>query len=164
MRFSADIYKIGINPVVDPPGDVLDAMFEQAGRSTGPIPVCGRLSGAAYVQTLVKYRGAWRLYINGEMLKASGLKVGDTADIEIDFDPRPRTVPMPPMLKAAFLKNKQASDAFEKLMPSRQKEILRYLGSLKTGEALKRNIENVINQLAAKGKDPPPVFMARKRN
>jgi hypothetical protein len=163
MRFSADIYKLGINPVVDPPGDVLDAVFEQAGRSTGAIPVCGRLNGAAYLQTLVKYVGAWRLYINGEMLKASGLQVGDTADIEIDFDPRPRTVPMPPMLQNALSKNKAAGAAFERLTPSRQKEILRYLGSLKTDESLRRNVEKVIVQLAGTGNEPPPVFMARKK-
>ena len=131
-KFRAAIYKIGINPVVDPPEDVLQALFEQAGKSKGPIPVCGRLNGAEFIQTLVKYQGAWRLYINDPMLKASGLKVGDTAHVEIEYDPRQRNVPMPKKFALALSKNKIAKEAFDSLPPSRQKEILRYLGSLKT--------------------------------
>jgi len=40
--------------------------------------------------------------------------------------------------------------AFKKLTPYRQKEIVRYLGSLKTEEALQRNIEKVIASLKEK--------------
>lgn len=163
QKFSAKIYKIGINPVVDPPDDVLEVLFEQTGRSKGPIPVSGRLDGADFIQTLVKYQGVWRLYINGEMLKASGLKSGDMAKVEIEFDPHPRLVPMPRQLKTAFGQNKQANDAFASLSPSRRKEILRYLGSLKTVESLERNVENVIRQLAGETKETPPVIMARKK-
>ncbi len=147
ISFSAKIYKIGINPVVDPPDLVMNFIFDQAGRSKGPIPVCGRIVGAEFIQTLVKYRGAWRLYINVSMLKASGLEVGDVADIEIAFDPRPRTVPVPERFENALAKNKQARAAFDALTPSRQKEILRYLGSLKTEASLERNVEKVIEQM-----------------
>src|SRR5688572_4367877 len=121
MKFRAEIFKIGINPVVDVPADVLDLVFEQAGRSKGPIPVHGSLNGAPYVQTLVKYRAAWRLYINGEMLTASGLKVGDMANVEIAYDPHPREVAVPARLKDALSGNEMARSAFEKLTPSRQK-------------------------------------------
>src|SRR5687767_1965099 len=139
--FKATIYKLGINPVVDPPDDVLAHVFESAGRSRGPIPVCGRLNGADYIQTLVKYRGKWRLYINGQMLKDSGLSVGDMANVEIKFDPRPREVPMPELLRDALAIDAAAAAAYERLTPSRQKEILRYLGSLKTDASRARNID-----------------------
>ncbi len=33
LSFSAVIYKLGIDPVVDPPHEVLNLIFEQAGRS-----------------------------------------------------------------------------------------------------------------------------------
>ena len=46
QRFKANIYKIGINPVVDPPDKILRAIFTQAGKNKGPIPVRGRLNGA----------------------------------------------------------------------------------------------------------------------
>lgn len=145
--FSAEIYKLGINPVVDPPDDVLDAIFEKAGRSKGPIPVCGLINGAQYVQTLVKYRGKWRLYINGEMLKHSGLTVGGCAAIEIEYDPSPRVYEVPPALTKALAANKLARSAFKKLTPSRRTEIVRYFGSLKTDAALDRNIDKLFRQL-----------------
>ncbi len=148
LKFSGMIYKIGINPVVDPPDDVLSSIFKQARRSKGPIPVCGRVNGADYIQTLVKYAGAWRLYINGEMLGASGLKVGDIADIEIEFDSRPRLMPMPVQLEKALENDLAAKDAFEKLPLSRQKEILRYLSSLKTAAVIDKNIERITRQLS----------------
>src|SRR5688500_8110321 len=146
-RFTARIYKIGINPVVDPPDSVLSAIFAQAGRSKGPIPVRGKLNGTAYLQTLVRYSGAWRLYINGTMLKDSGLKVGDEARIEIEFDPDPREVAPSPELVAALRKDKNAQRAFDDLPPSRQKEIIRYIGSLKSRAAIERNVDRIIGHL-----------------
>lgn len=161
QRFSAEIYKIGINPVVDPPDDVLNAIFEQAAKDKGPIPIRGVLNGAPFIQTLVRYAGAWRLYINGPMLKDSGLAVGDIARVEIEFDARPREVPMPPKLQAAFRNSVAARKAFEILPPSRQKEILRYIGSLKSADSIERNVARVISQLSGND-DEPPAFM-RKR-
>jgi hypothetical protein len=161
--FSARISKLGINPVVDPPPDALNVVFEQAGKSKGPIPVRGKLNGADFIQTLVKYQGAWRLYINGEMLNDSELKVGNTADIEMEFDPRPREVPMPSYLKAVLKKDKVAKKAFGDLSPSRQKEIFRYINSLRTEESITRNVEKIIRQM--KGESVKPLAVMRtKRN
>lgn len=163
QEFSSQIGKIGINPVVDPPNSVLDAIFEQAGRSKGAIPVRGKINGSEFIQTLVKYQGVWRLYINGPMLKGAGLDVGDTAKIAIEFDPRPREVPMPAKLAKAFRRDRNAKTAFEALAPSRRNEILKYLGFLKSDEALDRNIDRVLKQLAGKTDDVPPVYMRGKK-
>lgn len=149
-RFSATIHKIGINPVVDPPPEALEGVFEQANRSKGPIPVRGKLNGRPFMQTLVKFRGTWRLYINGPMLKESGLKVGDTAEIDLEYDPSPREVEMLDALVDAFSRDRFAREAFDRLTSSRQKEILRYLGSLKTEASLQKNVERVIQQLREK--------------
>jgi uncharacterized protein YdeI (YjbR/CyaY-like superfamily) len=89
----------------------------------------------------------WRLYLNTEMRKAANADVGDEVTIEIHFDGSTRIVPMPPLFSHALSKNKHAKTAFEKLAPSRQKEILRYLNSLKQPETLERNIQKVIQYL-----------------
>lgn len=163
QKFSAKIYKIGINPVVDPPDGVLESLFKAAGRSRGPVPVTGRLNGCAFVQTLVKYAGAWRLYINGPMLKDSGLAVGATAEIEIEFDPRPRSVPIPARFSRALAGNAAAKKAFDELAPSRRKEILRYLASLKTREALERNVERLIRDLTTPDSEAPHITLKRSK-
>lgn len=161
VKFRSKIYVIGINPVVDPPERVLRSILAEAGKDKGPIPVRGTINGAEFVQTLVKYAGAWRLYINGIMLKDSGTALGERIEVEIEFDPRPRDVPMNVELAAALKANKTAKRAFESLAPSRQKEILRYIGSLKSIDTIAKNVDRVISQLSGSDEDPP-AFM-RKR-
>jgi len=84
------------------------------------------------------------------MRQAAGIDVGDQAHIKIEFDPVPRIEVMSPKFEAVLSKNKQAKKAFEKLAPSRQKEIIRYLNSMKTETSLERNIEKVILHLSGK--------------
>jgi hypothetical protein len=150
--FTAKVRIIGINPYVSLPEGVLDTVFKQAGKAKGPIPVRGTLNGEKFIQTLVKYQGAWRLYLNTPMRQAAGLEVGDDATVEIEYDPEPRSVVAHPLFAKALSKNKAARSAFHKLTPSRQKEILLYLNSLKTEESLTRNIDKVIEHL--RGKKP----------
>ncbi|HLA97102.1 MAG TPA: YdeI/OmpD-associated family protein [Anaerolineales bacterium] len=97
--------------------------------------------------TVVRFRGMWRLYLNTAMREAARIKVGGSVRIEVEFDSTPRTVPAPRKFTLALSKNRRAREAFEKLAPSRQKEILRYLNSLKRAETLERNIEKIIQSL-----------------
>lgn len=148
--FSSKIYKIGINPYVLLPAAVLNKLFSEAGKSKSPIQVRGTLNGHSFKQTLVKYSGKWRLYLNTPMRKAAGIDVGDTAFVEIEFDSEPRTIAMHPKLAVALAKSKKANVAFEKLSPYRQKEIVRYIAHLKTEESVERNIKKAMAHLEGK--------------
>src|ERR1700730_16301803 len=119
MTFSAKIFIIGVNPYVLLPPAVLAELFKQAGKDKGPIAIHGTLNGHKYIQTLVKYSGKWRLYLNTPMRKAAKIDVGDIAKVTIKFDPRERTIAMHPKLQLAFSKNKKAKGVFDKLSPSR---------------------------------------------
>src|SRR5687767_292025 len=101
MTFTATVQIIGINPYVLVPEKVLESIFKAAKKNKGPIPVNGKIDGHPYIQTLVKYSGNWRLYLNGPMRKAAGKDVGDRAKIEIRFDPEPRVIDMRPELRIA---------------------------------------------------------------
>ena len=148
--FSSQIEIIGVNPYVEVPVDVLDELFKKAGRTKGPIPVKGNLNGKSFLQTVVKYSSKWRLYLNGKMRTDAGIDVGDVANVKLEYDSKPRTIPMIPRLSAVLKKNKKVKTNFEKLSPYRQKEIVRYLASLKTEESLKRNVAKVISHLSGK--------------
>lgn len=152
QSFTGKIQVIGVNPYMPVPAKVLKAIFKEAGKSKGPIPVRGMLNGKKYKQTLVKFSGKWRFYLNTPMRRAAGIDVGDRGDVEMEFDPSSREIPLHPALAKEFGKNKQAKLAYEKLPPYRQKEISRYLGFLKTEESLKRNLEKAILHLAGKQK------------
>lgn len=148
--FKARIDIIGINPFVLLPADVLSYIFDQCGKNKGAIPVKGTIDGHVFIQTLVRYSGAWRLYINTPMLKASGKKVSDTVSIKLTYDEEERVVPMHPKLHAALKKNKEANAIFEQLNLSLQKEIKRYIHNLKTETSVDRNVEKAIGFLTGK--------------
>lgn len=153
LSFSSKIQIIGINPYVLLPAKVLKELFKQAGKDKGAIPVHGTLNRKKFIQNLVKYSGKWRLYLNTPMRKAAGIDVGDMADVEIEFDPKPRLLTMHVKLKQALNKNKKAKTVFEKLSPSAQKEIIRYINNLKSEESRLRNINKAIAQLENKTDD-----------
>jgi len=147
--FSAKIYIIGLNPHVLLPSPVLKYIFQKAGKDKGAIPIQLKIGGKDFIQNLVKYNGKWRLYLNGPMRKEAGKDVGDMIDVQIDFDPKPRTTPVHPKLKKAFKENPTAKKAFEKLNPSRQKEILRYINFLKSEESVDKNVQKAITHLTS---------------
>lgn len=143
QTFSAKIYKLGINPCVDVPEHVSQA-FERKGY----VPVKGKLNDEPIRATLVPIgEGRHRLFINGDMRKRAQVDVGDCIHLALEYDPKPRNIPMPKHFAFALQQNKKAKEAFEQLTPSRQKEILTYLNWLKQPESLKQNIEKTVSQL-----------------
>ena len=159
LTFSAQIDIIGVNPYVLLPEKVLAQLFARAKKSKGPLPVKGKLNGHSFTQTLVKYAGQWRLYLNTPMRQVSGTVVGDQVKISIDYDPRDRTAPMHPALKKALEQDLQAMQIFQSLISSRQKEIMRYINHLKTTESVARNVTKTIEFLHGRqrhiGRDKP---------
>jgi len=157
--FSEKIFKIGINPYILLPENILIFLFKEAAKDKGPIPIRGTMNGQPFVQTLVKYSGHWRLYLNTPMRKAAKADVGDTPIFKIEFYQEKRIIQVHPKLKSSFEKNKSAKKIFDTLPPSRQKEIIRYISNLKTEESVNRNIEKAIKFLLGKerfvGRDAP---------
>ncbi len=149
--FSAQLDIIGINPFVLIPDAILQSIFVQAKKDRGPIPVRGTLNGIAYIQTLVKFRGEWRFYVNTVMLKNSPKRIGETVEITIEFDPATRTVKPHPKLRQALRANTEALRVFETLQPSQKQEIIKYISTLKTEKSVNTNITKVLNFLLKGG-------------
>jgi len=157
--FSAKIEIIGVNPFVYLPEETLKSIFIQANKNKGKIPVRLKIDGHEFIQTLIKYSGQWRLYLNTPMRKSAKKDVGDTADFEVSFDPQKRVVPIHPKFTKALKENKEAKKIFDSLRPSLQLEIVRYLSFLKTEESIDRNVLKAVNFLLGKdrfiGRDKP---------
>jgi hypothetical protein len=152
LNFKAEIEIIGINPFVFVPDNILIVLFEHSGRSKGPIPIKGTINGKPYQQNLVRYQGAWRLYINITMLAKSPKRIGEIIEVSIAFDPVDRTVVPHPKLLQALSTNEQAKAAFDSLVPSLQNEIVRYISHLKTEESVTKNVQKAIDFLTGKGR------------
>ena len=158
-QFSAKIQIIGVNPFVFLPETVLASIFLQANKNKGKIPVKIKIEGYEFAQTLIKYSGHWRLYLNTPMRKIANKEVGDTANFEITFDPENRSIPMHPKLVNALKDNAEAQRIFESLRPSLQLEIVKYISFLKTEESIDKNVLRAVNFLLGKerfiGRDKP---------
>jgi len=149
---SAKIEIIGINPFVYLPDNILNSIFVQAKRDKGYIPIKGIINGNPYKQTLVKYSGEWRLYINNIMLKNSPKRIGETVELSVEFDSVERVIEPNPNFLKALNDNKGAKQIFENLTPSLQKEIIRYISLLKRENSIAENIEKAIGFLQGKNK------------
>lgn len=151
-KFTENIHIINGNPYVRPPDSILDDIFHQAGKNTSPIPIHGKMNGAYFHQSLVRYQGDWRLYVNIFMAKAANVPfrksiteiVGREATFEITVNPQPPTYVMISFLKEALANDSVAQENWNKLIPSRQKEILRYFSGLKSNEARDRNLKKLM--------------------
>lgn len=149
-KFKAILQIIGINPYTSVPEDILQQLFEKNGSDKGPIPIHGTINNNAFQQTLVKFKGEWRLYVNTKMLKDSPKRIGETLEVVVDFDPSDRSLSPNPKLVAALNKYPEAKAKFDSITPSLQKEIIRYISILKSEESIDRNVERAINFLLGK--------------
>jgi hypothetical protein len=95
--------------------------------------------------------GVFFLYLHGEMRRASQTAVGDTVRLEIWFDDAYANGPqhaVPEWFQAALDGNDRARANWERLPPSRQKEVLRYFDRLKSQKAIERNLTAAMHVLA----------------
>ena len=145
-RCSARICKEGINPCVDIPLRI-SGIFSRRGH----VPVRGTLNGHPFRATLVpKGEGRHRLFINGEMRKAARVDVGNSIKLVLEIDTEPRTVAMPEAFRKALEETPGAEAAFRRLTPSRRKEYLVYMNSLKRPETLAWVVKRAVSGLLRK--------------
>ena len=161
LRFSGIIKIIGVNPYV-----LVSAARAKALKPgwRKPMPLLLRISRGPEkpwrVNMMPKGNGSFYLYLHGAIRKASKTKVGDRVDIEITFDNEYKNGPMHPMpewFESALKKNVRANKSWSILIPSRQKEILRYFANLKSPEAQQRNLIRAMKALSGS----PERFMGR---
>src|SRR3569623_2397164 len=148
MIFTAQIEIRGINPYV-----LVSAKRAQEIKAgwKKPMPVRLQVTGeprpARRINMMPVGDGSFYLYLDGEVRKASGTQVGDTVEVSVTFDAGYRPGPQHDMLPAfaeRLSKDALARARWESLVPSLQKEILRYLANLKSEDTRHRNIERAI--------------------
>lgn len=120
-----------------------------------PLPVRIRINGQPdnpwRINMMPVGDGSFYLYLHGCVRKASRTKVGDTVTVELEFDDEYRAGPahpMPSWLRSALHRNRKVKETWSKLIPSRQKEILRYFSRLKLPEAQARNLRRALHVLS----------------
>lgn len=164
LRFRARIEIIGVNPYV-----LVSAQRASRLRAgwRRPMPVLVQINGVPQVPWRINMMprgdGSFFLYLAGIVREASGTRVDDVVRVQLQFDEQYRNGPMhamPPWFEQPLSKNRRAQQGWERLPPSRKKEILRYFSGLKSGQAQQRNVQQVLRVLAGAQER----FMARDWN
>jgi hypothetical protein len=142
----------GINPYVQISARQAVRLGKHGRR---PIPVRVQVNGKPElpwrINLMPRGDGSFFLYLAGPIREASGTKVGDIVTVRLQFDAEYRNGPIHPIPKHfrhQLESNRPARMGWERLPPSRQKEILRYLAGLKSTEALRRNVSRAVAVLA----------------
>jgi hypothetical protein len=152
VRFQATIEVFNGNPYV--PVSAARAARLQSGWRR-PMPVLVQLDGKPVppwrINLMPVGDGSFYLYLHGDVRKAAGRDVGDRVTVAVEFDAAYVNGPMHPMpawFREPLEANPAARRNWDALIPSRQKEILRYFSWLKSEAAKQRNLEKALHVLA----------------
>jgi hypothetical protein len=152
LRFRGVIKIRGINPYIRVDAKIARRLKKDWRK---PLPVSVRINGQPKkpwrINMMPAGDGSFYLYLQNTVRKASGTKVGDYVTVELSFDDAYRSGPAHPFpvwFRTALKKNPRAKKAWNALIPSRQKEILRYFAALKSPEAKARNLKRAMEALS----------------
>jgi uncharacterized protein YdeI (YjbR/CyaY-like superfamily) len=94
--------------------------------------------------------GVYMLGISEEVRNNARVKGGDTVDVDVVLDTKPRDVEVPPELAKALAKDAKAKKYFESLSYSGKYRLAAPIANGKTPETRARNLETAMQELKAK--------------
>ena len=151
MRFRGVIKIRGINPYIHVSAKIAKRLKRDWRK---PLPVLVRINEQPNkpwrINMMPAGNGSFYLYLHGSVRKASGTKVGDRVIVDLSFNDTYRSGPphpLPGWFRAALETNAKAKKAWNALIPSRKKEIVRYFAALKSPEARARNLRRAMRVL-----------------
>ena len=142
MRFRTKILPAGKTAAgIEVPAKVVAAL----GSSKRP-PVRATINGYTYRSSVAVMGGVFMLGVSNEVRKNAGVAAGDTVDIDLELDDKPRDVELPPDFAAALGRNAKAKKFFEGLSYSKKYALVRAL-DVKAADVRKERISKTVEQL-----------------
>ena len=125
---------------------VPDEVVEALGAGKRP-PVKVTVNGYTYRNTIAVMGGRYMVGVSADVRAASGVKGGDTLDVEIVLDDQPRVLDVPADFAAALDAAPAAKAAFEKLSYSNKRRHVEPILAAKAPETRARRIEKSVAEL-----------------
>ncbi len=115
----------------------------------GQIQVKGTINRAPYRSTLLPHGdGKHFLVVKKDIRDKIGATAGDSVNVTMEQDSKPRSVLIPKDFKLALERNKKAKAEFGRIAYSHKKEYLKYIDEAKKDETRKRRIKEAIVRLS----------------
>lgn len=112
-------------------------------------PVRGTVNGVPYRSRLAVYGGYSYLGFTAAIRKQAGIELGDLLEIEIESDPEPRTVTLPPTLARALDADAEAQAAFHRLSFNQRREYASWVAEAKRAPTQERRVAQVLQRIRA---------------
>ena len=171
ITFQGIIKIVGVNPYVDVPDHLITKLnskkvllrlkrendsskkMKKTDKDREQLISIGRLTEDGWYRTTIVYmrNNPERLYLDTWMRDSVDVSVGDEVTIILKRDDESREIQIPELLDKALQENPIANDEWNRLSPSKQKEIKVYLNFLKSEDKLKDKVKETIKKLEQKG-------------
>ena len=108
------------------------------------------IKGYTYRSAIAPMGGTYMLGVSNEVRSQTGVKPGETIDIDVELDTEKRDVEVPPELAKALAQDPKAKKYFESLSYSRKYALAAPITNGKTPETRERNLAKAMAELKAK--------------
>lgn len=142
MKFTATILQMGNNTGIDVPPQVRDAL---AGGKNPLVRVT--LAGHSWASKIATMGDKLLIGVSADIRKITGVKGGETHEIEVLLDDKPRVIEAPGDLQAALDADPVAKAAWDKLAPSHKKAHVTAIEGAKAPDTRLRRVQKVIEVL-----------------
>jgi hypothetical protein len=129
---------------VEVPADAIQKL-----GTKGRIAVRASFNGIPYRGSIMRMGGLSMLGVTKGIMAEAGVDTGDTLDVVVENDDRPREVAVPAELAAAFRRSPAARKAWESLSYTARKEHAAAIEGAKKPETRERRVNKVLHALGA---------------
>jgi hypothetical protein len=126
-----------------------DEQVAVVGEGAKRFPVAATLNGYTWRTSVVRMGGEFLLGLSREVRAAAGVQAGDTAQLRLELDTKPREVEVPEALEAALAADRTARAAYDRLAYTHRKEFARWIAEAKKDETQERRVAQAIAMLHA---------------
>lgn len=144
MKFETTLFQIGNNTGIDVPTEVVEALG--GGKKPSVVVTVGSYT---YRSTIAVMGGRNLISFSAERRAETGLKGGETIEVELELDTAPREVTVPDDLAAALAGEPAAKAFFESLSYSNQLRHVLSVNDAKTPETRQKRIAKAMDMLRA---------------
>ena len=118
---------------------VPDQVYRELGQARPAVR--GTIGGLAFRETIHRSGGVPRMLVRRELLDELGASVGNTVAIQLERDPEPRTVDVPPELDAILQSDRRLAELYADAPPSLRRAWATYVDEAKRSETRLRRAE-----------------------
>lgn len=144
MKFAAFIKPMGNNTGILVPPEIRDAL--DGGKN--PL-VKVTLAGHSWGSKIATMGGDLLIGVSADIRKLTGVAGGETREVELELDDKPRVVEAPEDLKAALAASPAVQAAWDKLAPSHRKAHVTAIEGAKSADTRARRVQKTIEALTA---------------